>query len=104
MSDTQRIDIWLWQARFFKTRSLATTIVQKGQCRITSGGTTRRISKASSLVRIGDGLTFKKNGRIVQLEILELSARRGPAAEAQTLYRLLEDETETGARREETEI
>lgn len=97
MSDTseaQRIDLWLWQARFFKTRSLATAEVQKGRCRLTAGGATRVISKASSLVRAGDQLTFKKNARIVRLEILELASRRGPANEAQGLYRLLDiDET-----------
>jgi len=85
----QRIDVWLWHARFFKTRSLATSIVQKGQCRITSSGVTRRISKASALVRPGDELTFKQNTRIVRLEILAIGTRRGPAQEAQSLYRLL---------------
>ncbi|MFT6541821.1 MAG: ribosome-associated heat shock protein Hsp15, partial [Maricaulis maris] len=40
-----RIDVWLWQARQFKTRSLATAIVQKGRLRITSGGLTRKINK-----------------------------------------------------------
>lgn len=96
MAEGQRIDIWLWQARFFKTRSLATGIVQKGQCRITAGGITRRISKASSLVRPGDRLTFKQNARIVQLEILDLGTRRGPASEAQALYRLIDEDGLSG--------
>lgn len=82
----QRIDVWLWHARLFKTRSLATAIVNKGRVRITAMGETRRISKASTLVRAGDQLTLSKNGRIVRLEIVSLATRRGPAAEAQALY------------------
>ncbi len=89
--EAQRIDLWLWHARFFKTRSLATSIVLKGQCRISAGGAVRRISKPASLVRAGDELTFKQNSRIVRLEILAISDRRGPAAEAQSLYRLLDE-------------
>jgi ribosome-associated heat shock protein Hsp15 len=86
-----RIDVWLWQARQFKTRSLATAIVQKGRLRITSGGQTRKISKPSTLVRAGDTLTLPRNGGIVRLEILALGTRRGPASEAQALYRLIDD-------------
>jgi ribosome-associated heat shock protein Hsp15 len=87
-----RIDIWLWHARQFKTRSLATMGVQKGRLRLTSAGTTRRISKPSALVRAGDTLTLPRNGRIVRLQILALGTRRGPASEAQALYREVEDE------------
>lgn len=94
--DGIRIDVWLWQARQFKTRSLATAIVQKGRLRITSGGQTRKISKPSTLVRAGDTLTLPRNGEIVQLEILALGTRRGPASEAQALYRLVDD-TQTAA-------
>lgn len=89
--DGIRIDVWLWQARQFKTRSLATAIVQKGRLRITSSGQTRKISKPSTLVRAGDTLTLPRNGEIVQLEILALGTRRGPASEAQALYRLVDD-------------
>ncbi|WP_300554501.1 RNA-binding S4 domain-containing protein [Maricaulis sp.] len=94
-ADAQRIDLWLWQARFYKTRSLATAVVTKGRVRIARDGTIRRISKASTTVRPGDELTWPRNGKIVALEILALGERRGPAAEAQALYRLIEnDETE----------
>ena len=57
--NAQRLDVWLWHARLFKTRTLATRIVTKGQIRIETAGTTRRITKASALVREGD--TIAKN-------------------------------------------
>ncbi|WP_300544703.1 RNA-binding S4 domain-containing protein [Maricaulis sp.] len=94
MSDApagQRVDVWLWHARLFKTRSLATRVVGGGQVRLTSAGATRRLTRASALVRAGDTLTLPLNRRIVSLEILGLGARRGPAAEARLLYRLIED-------------
>tara|TARA_R110002072_G_scaffold29206_7_gene92771 strand:- start:736 stop:1095 length:360 start_codon:yes stop_codon:yes gene_type:complete len=91
MSETdgaQRIDLWLWHARFFKTRSLATAIVAKGRIRVTANGLTRRISKPATLVRAGDTLTLLRNGSIVCLTILALADRRGTAAQAQALYQL----------------
>lgn len=94
----QRVDVWLWRARLFKTRSLATKTVAAGQVRLTSGGQTRRLTKPSALVRGGDTLTLPVNRMIVRLEILALGERRGPASEAQTLYRLLTDpDTQTAA-------
>lgn len=89
-SEGLRIDVWLWRARFFKSRSLATTMAGKGKIRVTAGGETRRITKASALVRPGDTLTLLKNGKIVQVRVLGLPDRRGPAAEAQTHYELVE--------------
>ena len=99
----QRVDIWLWRARLFKTRSLATRIVQNGQVRLTQtgqsqAGQTRRLTKASALVRAGDRLTLPLNKQIVRLEIVGLGERRGPASEARELYTVLEDAAdETGA-------
>tara|TARA_R110000868_G_scaffold53744_6_gene168615 strand:+ start:12783 stop:13085 length:303 start_codon:yes stop_codon:yes gene_type:complete len=96
MSETaagQRIDLWLWHARFFKTRSLATTIVSKGRMRITANGTTRRVTKPATLLRIGDTLTFLRNDRVARITILALADRRGSAVEAQALYTALDDET-----------
>ena len=93
----QRIDLWLWHARFYKTRSLATTIVAKGRIRLTSNGLTRRVSKPATLVRAGDTLTLLQNGSIVCLIILALAERRGTASQAQALYRL-PDEGQPDAR------
>jgi len=87
----QRVDVWLWHARLFKTRTLATRIVTKGQIRVETAGTTRRITKASALVREGDTLTLPLNNQIVRLEVLGLGERRGPAAEARLLYRRLDE-------------
>ncbi|WP_203291731.1 S4 domain-containing protein [Maricaulis parjimensis] len=89
--DGQRVDIWLWRARLLKTRSLATRIVQNGQVRLSQAGQTRRLTKASALVRAGDRLTLVLNKQIVRLEILGLGDRRGPANEARELYTVLDD-------------
>lgn len=89
-ADAIRVDVWLWRARFFKTRSLATKIVADGQVRLGHAGTVRRLTKASALVRPGDTLTLLVNRQIVQLEILDLGTRRGPASEARGLYRPIE--------------
>ena len=77
-----RIDKWLWAARFFKTRSLASRACELG--RIESNG---QPAKASREVRVGDLLHVKNDGGDFQVEVLALSAMRGPAAVAQTLYR-----------------
>jgi ribosome-associated heat shock protein Hsp15 len=84
-----RIDKWLWAARFFKTRSLATHACDLG--RIGSGG---QPAKPSREVRIGDLLQVRNDGGDFQIEVLALSETRGPATVAQTLYR------ETAASRE----
>lgn len=82
----QRIDKWLWCARFFKTRSLASKFVAGGGVRLTRAAATQRIEKSSALIRPGDSLAFALGERLRIIEILALAARRGPAAEAQTLY------------------
>ena len=86
-TDAVRVDIWLWRARFFKTRALATDYVTRRGIRITRHGQTRKTSKAGQRVSPGDVLTFYKAKSLETLEILELGERRGPAAEAQSLYR-----------------
>ncbi|MFC3051448.1 RNA-binding S4 domain-containing protein [Kordiimonas pumila] len=77
-----RLDKWLWQARFFKTRSLASTVCRSGKIRLNGQHT----SKASVMVQPGDVLTFPKEAVILVVKILACGARRGPAIEAQTLY------------------
>ena len=77
-----RVDKWLWQARFFKTRSLAGKVAADGGLRINAA----RCAKAAQTVAAGDVLTFPQ-GRIVRVVRIEaLGTRRGPAAEAQALY------------------
>jgi len=77
-----RIDKWLWAARFFKTRSLASKACDLG--RIHSNGIQ---AKPAREVRAGDMLTVRNEGGEFQVEVLTLSEMRGPAAVAQTLYR-----------------
>ncbi|MGD0735875.1 MAG: RNA-binding S4 domain-containing protein [Terracidiphilus sp.] len=77
-----RIDKWLWAARFFKTRALASKACDLG--RIHSNGIQ---AKPARDVRAGDMLTVKNEGGEFQIEVLQLSEMRGPAAVAQTLYR-----------------
>lgn len=83
---SQRIDKWLWCARFAKTRTLAGKLAASGGVRLTRESDTIRIEKASTLVRIGDRLAFMIGARLRVVEIIGFSARRGPASEAQLLY------------------
>jgi ribosome-associated heat shock protein Hsp15 len=77
-----RIDKWLWAARFFKTRSIASHACELG--RIESHG---QQAKPAREVKIGDLLRIKNDSGDFVVEVLALSEMRGPAAVAQTLYR-----------------
>jgi ribosome-associated heat shock protein Hsp15 len=79
---SQRLDKWLWYARFFKSRSLAAKFCDEGRLRV-SGQVTH---KAHYAVRPGDVLTFPLGPDIRVIKILALAERRGPAPEARTLY------------------
>lgn len=81
-TEALRLDLWLWYARFFKTRSLATRQCQSGKVRINK----QPVSKAHAPVRPGDVLTFPQGRHIRVVRIVALGERRGPASEAQTLY------------------
>lgn len=82
MSDGLRLDKWLWQARFFKTRSLAARVVQSGKVRVNSTATTKPARSVSE----GDVLTFPKDDYVRLIKVVALGTRRGPAPEAQALY------------------
>jgi ribosome-associated heat shock protein Hsp15 len=84
-----RIDKWLWAARFFKTRALASKACDLG--RIRSKGIE---AKPARDVHVGDMLHVKNEGGDFEIEILELSEVRGPAAAAQKLYRETEGSKE----------
>lgn len=77
-----RADKWLWYARFFKTRSLATRACNAGKLRISG----ELVSKAHHRVKPGDVLTFSQGRQVRVVKVLALAHRRGPAAEAQALY------------------
>ena len=84
-----RLDKWLWAARFYKTRSLATRA-----CELNRVEANHQVVKPARDVRIGDFLQIKTEGGDYEVEVLRLSEMRGPASVAQTLYR------ETDASRE----
>ena len=84
-----RIDKWLWAARFFKTRSQAARACDLG--RIESN---QQPAKAAREVRVGDLVHIRTEGAEFEVEVLRLSAVRGPALVAHTLYQ------ETDASRE----
>ena len=82
MAEKLRLDKWLWQARFFKTRSLSAKLVAGGHVRVNS----EKVSKPAHGVTPGDVLTFPQARNVRVVRILALGARRGPAPEAQALY------------------
>lgn len=77
-----RLDKWLWQARFFKSRGLAAEVIEAGSVRV--NGT--RVSRPGRDIGEGDTLTFPQGTHIRVVRVLALGLRRGPATEAQALY------------------
>lgn len=77
-----RLDKWLWQARFFKSRSLAAAAIAEGPMRL--NGTP--VARAAQPVRPGDVLTFAQGPRIRVVRVRAPGTRRGPASEAALLY------------------
>jgi ribosome-associated heat shock protein Hsp15 len=82
-SSLQRIDQWLWFARIAKSRTLAQALIARGKVRVNRV----KIDKTSTTVKPGDVLTLSLGPRVLSIEILGIGIRRGPAPEAQALYR-----------------
>ncbi len=95
-----RVDKWLWQARFFKSRGLAGEVAGSGRLRVNGA----HVEKASHGVRPGDVLTFPQGRQIRVIRVEALGARRGPAAEAATLYCDLEPPAPPAAAEEATPV
>jgi len=93
VSESQRIDVWLFRARFVKTRAAAARLISEGGARIARDGVARRLEKPSVEVRIGDALLFPLRGKLVAIRVEGLGARRGPPAEARLLYSELDAES-----------
>ncbi len=92
MSDAPvRADVWLWAARFFKTRSLAKGAVVGGKIAVNDAS-----CKPAKVLHVGDRLRVRRGEEILEVEVLALSDKRGPASVAQTLYR--ESEASIAAR------
>ncbi len=77
-----RADQWLWAARFFKTRSLAKQAIDGGRIDVNDAG-----CKPAKAVHVGDMLRISRGEERLEVEVLGLSDKRGPASVAQTLYR-----------------
>lgn len=82
MPEGQRIDKWLWHARFAKTRTAAQGLVRSGKIRVNKV----RNDSASHVVKVGDVLTMTEPSGIRVVKILATAERRGPAPEARLLY------------------
>lgn len=82
LGGAQRLDKWLWCARFFKSRTLANALLSAGRLRLS--GTV--VTKAHQKVKVGDVLTFPQGPHVRVVKVLALAVRRGPAPEAQGLY------------------
>jgi ribosome-associated heat shock protein Hsp15 len=82
-----RLDKWLWQARFFKSRSLATKFIETSRCRIDG----RIVDKPHAVVAPDMVLTFALGPKVRVVRILVLGTRRGPATEARSLYEEIEE-------------
>lgn len=90
MSETGcRADVWLWRARFFKTRSLAAKFLDEGKVRLTRAGAETRIDKCARPLKVGDHLVFAIGGKLIAVAVEGLGERRGPPAEARGLYSAL---------------
>src|SRR5258708_28518889 len=85
VADTVRADVWLWRARFFKTRTLAADFIEEGRIRLTRAGHESRIDKPARSLKVGDALVFALGGKLIAVKIEALGDRRGPAAEARKL-------------------
>jgi ribosome-associated heat shock protein Hsp15 len=90
-AETCRADVWLWRARFFKSRGLATRMIEEGAIRLVWSGAEIRLNKPSRAVRLGDRLVPFLRDRRLAVRIEALGERRGPAREAQMLYRVMEN-------------
>ena len=91
-----RLDIWLWAARFFKTRALAKRAIEAGKVEVNA-----QPGKPATLLRAGEMLRIARAEERFEVIVLGLSAQRGPASAAQALYR--ETDASRSAREAERE-
>ena len=93
-SATVRLDLWLWAARFFKTRSLAKQAIETGKIEVAG-----QRAKPARGVHVGDAMKIARGEEVFEIEVLALSDTRGSATVAQTLY----SESEASRLRREAE-
>lgn len=82
----QRIDLWLFRARFVKTRAAAARLISEGGVRVVRDGASRVLDKASAEIAVGDAVLLPLRGAVRTVRVEQLGERRGPAAEAKLLY------------------
>lgn len=92
-SEKVRIDKWLWAARFFKTRAIATEAINGGHVHVNG----QRVKPART-INIGDKVTVTKPPYTFDVEVMSMSGKRGPAAQARLLY----EETQQSQQKRET--
>ena len=92
-AESCRIDVWLWRARFAKTRSLAAAMVERGAIRLAHHGAQTRLDKPSRSVHLGDEVLFAQGGRLIAVRVVQMGERRGPPEEARALYDVLDAPT-----------
>ncbi len=97
-SETVRLDIWLWRARFVKTRALAAKLIKGGKVRLTRGEQTQRATKSNTQLRSGDIITLHRPHGLIVARMVAAGERRGPALEAQMLYELMPETQLTSSR------
>jgi ribosome-associated heat shock protein Hsp15 len=82
VADSLRLDKFLWFARIVRTRALAQTLAEGGRVRLSG----RTVDRSHAPVKVGDVLSFAVHGRIRVIRVEAIPSRRGPPAEARTLY------------------
>ncbi len=85
-ADRVRLDVWLWRARFVKTRAEASRLITEGGVRVMRDGLSRRLDKASATIGPGDQLVLPLPAGLKAVRVQALGARRGPPGEARDLY------------------
>ena len=89
----QRLDIFLFRTRLLKTRALSARIIRTGRIRLSRYGQTTRILKPHAKVKKGDVITFMRDKTLINIDVIALPTRRGPAPEAQACYHVKDSTT-----------
>ena len=91
---SERLDKWLWCARFYRSRELARRACESGLLRLNG----HRVEKPGREIKPGDVLTVPRAREIVVVRVVACAQRRGPAREAQLLYEIVADAPGSNAR------
>ena len=86
-AERERLDKWLWQARFYRSRALAQQAAMSGRIRLNG----LRVEKAGHGIKYGDILTLPRGREVLAVRVLGFGLRRGPAPEAAALYEIVAD-------------